>query len=206
MTLATVCMPWRPQPDRLAAYEHCVNFWNDNGFPVIAADSDPAEWFLCSQARNNAVRQADTPVVIIVDANKFPANMAAVDRAIELAAEGKVCFMCSGGGFIVTSRESFWGIGGFDEDFEPGVWGLDDSAFIHTADTLLDTVRLDGKVCVFGMSASHQSGWRVRISSPTDNPNWSRYVLYETARGNPEAMRELVNNNQHLRPAGVKGH
>lgn len=94
----------------------------------------------------------------------------------------------------MASRESFWSIGGFDENFKPGVWGLEDSAFIHAADTLLDTVRLNGAVCVFG-PGHHQSGWKSRIGSGPpgkDNPNWSQYVPYETARGDPRAMRELL--------------
>lgn len=69
----TVCIPWRPSPSRLKPYEKIRAFWDENfpGIPVITADSD-SEIFSLSQARNNAIRQAETPVICLCDADTVP--------------------------------------------------------------------------------------------------------------------------------------
>src|SRR6516164_736816 len=68
---ATVVIPWRPSPSRLAAYRRVREFWRLVNWPIVTADSD-TEVFSLSQARNNGVRQADTPIVVISDADTIP--------------------------------------------------------------------------------------------------------------------------------------
>lgn len=78
----TVCIPWRPQPTRLKPYYRVRAFWEQFGWPIIEADSDPSKRFNLAQARNNAVRQVDTEFVVVADADVIPmvANvMAALD-------------------------------------------------------------------------------------------------------------------------------
>ena len=75
---ATIVIPWRPSPSRLAAYTRVREFW-DRYFPrwpVITADSE-TEIFSLSQARNAGVKLAQTDVVIIADADTLidPANI-----------------------------------------------------------------------------------------------------------------------------------
>jgi hypothetical protein len=75
---ATICIPWRPSPSRIPAYQRVRAFWADYfpGWPVVTADS-ATEVFSLSQARNNAVRKATTSVVVIADADTLidPANI-----------------------------------------------------------------------------------------------------------------------------------
>lgn len=69
---ATVCIPWRPQPTRLGPYKKVRAFWEQFGWPIIEADSDPTKHFNLAQARNNAVRQVDSDVVVVSDADVIP--------------------------------------------------------------------------------------------------------------------------------------
>lgn len=69
----TVCIPWRPQPSRLGPYRKARAVWEATGWPIIEADSDPANKFNLAQARNNAVRQATTEYVVVSDADVIPA-------------------------------------------------------------------------------------------------------------------------------------
>ena len=68
---ATVCIPWRPSPSRMAAFERVKEYWAMFGWPVVTADSD-TEVFSLAQARNNAVKKAKTDVVVIADADTLP--------------------------------------------------------------------------------------------------------------------------------------
>jgi hypothetical protein len=212
---ATVCMPWRHRTKQAPIQDRCVQFWTDNGFPVITADSDPALPFLANQARNNAVRRATTPVVILADADTIPDDIAQVHTAIEYAKQGCMVWPhtvqryidsswatsaeplktaparveCGSysGSLMVISRLTFWGIGGFDERFTPGVGGWDDMAFSMTAATLLKVVRVEGCSWAFEIADDHF------CDNTPRNPNWSRYLLYATANKQGEkAMRELL--------------
>lgn len=68
----TVCIPWRPQPSRLAPYRRVRAFWEATGWPIIESDSDPRKHFNLAQARNNAVRQVTSEYVVISDADVIP--------------------------------------------------------------------------------------------------------------------------------------
>lgn len=212
-----VCLPWRPTPDRIAAHDRCIQFWTDNGFATIEADSDD-QW-LCNQARNNAVRQATTDIVIIADADTEPADISQVHTAIDLIAGGqadivyphteyrhipadwvtkpdlaaapiKARYTNSPGGIVVANRAKFWDIGGFDEKFEPGAWGFDDRAFMLTAQTLLTTRRVPGIIFSFDHSCSeYVTGGR---DLTDNNPNKARGELFRFAHGKPAVMRALL--------------
>jgi len=47
-------------------------FWVQTGWPIITADSDASRPFNLAQARNNAVRMAETECVIVADADALP--------------------------------------------------------------------------------------------------------------------------------------
>ena len=68
----TVCIPWRPQPTRMGPYRKVRAFWEQTGWPIVEADSDPTRHFNLAQARNNAVRQVDTEFVVVADADVIP--------------------------------------------------------------------------------------------------------------------------------------
>jgi hypothetical protein len=198
-------MPWRPAPDRIAAHDRVVDFWHHHGFTIVAGDSRPDAPFNLAQARNNAVRRADADVVIVSDADTVPdigSVLAAIekpgvtwpftayrhipaeyaDKADLMSARVDQEYNGSVGGIFVTSRDTYWNLGGMDEGFTR--WGYEDSAFYLVAKTLSTVNRLPGIVFSFNHSAERDM---------TDgNPNKHRYQLYEFACGKTQVMRELV--------------
>ena len=213
----TICMPWRPQPDRIAAYERCRKWWESRRFTVVTGDSSRVAPFVCNEARNNAARQADTDILVITDADTLPENQHQVIKAISMVDKGEADIVYpftiyryippawtdnpteelhkapilgetfnSPGGMIVVNREAFWSINGFDERFIPGASGFDDTSFMLAAQTLLNTQRIRGTVYSFDHPES------VVRDYGEDNPNISRYKLYEYANLNPKLMNELV--------------
>ena len=68
----TVCIPWRPQPSRLGPYRKVRALWEQTGWPIVEADSDPSKHFNLAQARNNAVRHVSTEFVVVADADVIP--------------------------------------------------------------------------------------------------------------------------------------
>lgn len=223
---ATVCIPWRATPDRIAAHDYCMKYWADHGFTVINGDSDPSKPFLCGQARNNAARQAKTDIVIIADGDTVPGDIDQIYAAIDLVNLDSRCAVWpftvykhvpaasmelrdlrqspvdqeyrhgSPGGMVVINRETFWSICGFDERFVPGAWGFDDTSFLLAAKTLLKVERVDGTVYSFNHSVD-SSGVDGRDLSE-NNPNKARWRLYEFAsRASEAVMRELV-KDQHF--------
>ena len=203
-----VCMPWRPQPDRLAAHDRARKFWEHFDFRVIEADSDPALPFNLAVARNNAARKAQgADVLVLADADTIP-DIASVLAAVEdpqgvtypfstylhipgewvyrsdlFAAQPDQRYNGSVGGIVVCEAETYWGIGGMDERFHP-VWGYEDNAFALAAQTLVGTRRLPGTIFSFNHSANRDMS--------QDNPNKPRYELYRYANGNPAMMREVI--------------
>ena len=92
-TDATVCLPWRPADNRLAAHNRVRDYWNYHGFNVIEADSDDqantlgmsSEYLLpfnLARARNRAVMRARTRYVIVADADTLP-DIAAVLASLD---------------------------------------------------------------------------------------------------------------------------
>lgn len=204
----TVCMPWRPQPDRVAAHDRVRDMWAHFGFRVIEADSDPARPFNVAEARNNAARRAQgAEVLIMADADVVP-DIASVIAAVQnpagvvypfetflhipgewvtrsdlFAAPVDQKYGRSVGGMFVCLAETYWALGGMDERFQP-VWGYEDNAFGNAAATLAGVRREPGVLFSFNHSANRDLSQH--------NPNRARYALYQFANGKPDLMREVI--------------
>jgi hypothetical protein len=210
MINATVCIPWRPAPDRMAAYARVTGFWKHHGLPIVEADSTPGVGFSLAEARNRAVRQANTDVIIVADADTIPdigtviaavsnpdgviwpfkeyRHIAAelVDSADLMRAPAERTYGASVGGILVCQRDTYWRLGGMDERFERR-WGYEDSAFHLVAQTMSTVKRLPGIVFSF----NHDVAGPGRDMSE-DNPNRARYELYKFASSKPRLMTELL--------------
>lgn len=214
MLEATVCIAWRPSPSRLKPYAKVRAYWQEffPAWPVVTADSD-TEIFSLSQARNNAVRQAATGVVVLCDADTVapPDNVRVAvadpvgicwphdrwtlipveyaEKPFEEFPAAPVLLDVPGGlgGVIVCTAEEYWRIGGMPEIFVG--WGHEDHTFRTIVDTL-STFRQIG-----GTSFSIE-----RDLKQADNPGWNRdrrvnqpkAWAYQQARGCPERMRALI--------------
>jgi Glycosyl transferase family 2 len=208
---ATVCIPWRSQPDRVAAYNRVCAFWRHHGLPVIMADSDCRQPFQLSEARNRAARHASTEAIIIADADTIP-DIASVLEAVELVVRtpGLVIwpyiyyrhisagyadksdlfsapviteYRNSVGGVLVTTRSTYWDVGGMDERCAR-CWGFEDNCFYLAASTLASVRRLNGVAFSFDHA--------VERDTSENNPNRSRWQLYQLVAGKPHLMRELL--------------
>lgn len=207
---ATVCIPWRPAPDRMAAYARVTAFWKHHGLPIVEVDSTPALAFSLAEARNKAVRQAETEFVIVADADTIP-DIGAVTRALDnhdgvtwpfteyrhippewidapdlMSAPIEQAYGASVGGIFVTRRETYWRLGGMDERFERR-WGFEDNAFHAAASTLAAAHRVPGIVFSFNHGVAGPGRDMTK-----DNPNRWRYELYKFATGKPQLMSELI--------------
>jgi len=187
-TGVTVCIPWRPSPSRMAPFRRVMEFWQQTDWPIITADSD-TEVFSAAQARNNAVRQAETEIVILCDADTLPPmdNVVTavgdpvgvtylhdtwrlipvgwVDRPISEFAKAPVLkeFTNSFCGAIVTTATEYWRLGGQPEEFEG--WGYEDTAFHMGVLTQSTFRRMPGITYSFEHNAPDGSA---------DTPGWSR--------------------------------
>ena len=207
MADVTVAIPWRAQPDRVDAYKRVTQFWESTGWPITIADSTTEQFSLC-EARNNAVRQADTDIVIVADADTIPdlgSVVAAVNDPVGvcwpfqhyrhipgeyhdhpdlMTAPIDRQYKGSVGGLFVCTQETYWGLGGMDERMEAR-WGGEDTAFRYVAHTLSTVSRKPGIVFSFNHSAD-------RDMDKATNPNLVRLELYKFCSGRPELMRELI--------------
>ena len=208
---ATVVMPWRATADRIPAHDRCVDYWTSHGYPVIGADSNnPGKPFNRAQARNNAVTQATTSVVIIADADTLPADHKHIERAVTIAAHHKAVWpyliyrmlpadavdvddlttvtpirdypvKWRPGGLTVITKFAYDQVGGYDETFGSG-WGFEDGAFHLACQTLVKTVHIPGVAYAF-----NHPGSRAR-----DRANRRKYWWYQRASGKPDQMRRLT--------------
>lgn len=213
---ATVCIPWRPSPSRMKPYERVREFWAQHfpTYPVITSDSN-TEIFSLSEARNNAVRQAETDVVIVADADTLP-PIAGVKAAVKnpvgviwphttwrlIPAEwvdkplkdfpqapAVIEYADGLGGVMVTTRDEYWRLGGQREEFRG--WGCEDCAF-HLVVTTLSTFRREPGIA---FSIDHNDA-----GGKADTPGWSRdgdrnlslLAPYRAAAGRPWLMREII--------------
>lgn len=207
---ATVCIPWRPAPDRIASYTRVTAFWKHHNLPIVEADSTPALTFSLAEARNKAVRRAKTEFIIVADADTIP-DIGAVAHAIQrgdgvtwpfqqyrhipaeyadrrdlMTAPADQVYGASVGGLFVCRRDLYWRLGGMDERFERR-WGFEDNAFHAVASTLSTVHREPGIVFSF----NHRVDGAGRDISES-NPNRSRFELYKFALGKPRLMAELI--------------
>ena len=186
----------------------------------MEADSDPDKLFLCSQARNNAIRKATTEIVIIADADTIPDQMGQVEEAVRMIADGEADMVYPftaflhipeaaatmenytlarvqaryttdpPGGIFVTSKKFLDVVGWFDERFCPGELSFDDRAFKYACETFGRVERVNGHVWSFN-HATALDGRPLRDYSPA-NKNYARFQKYVAARGNPDLMKELI--------------
>jgi glycosyltransferase involved in cell wall biosynthesis len=207
---ATVCIPWRPSRSRLPAFRRVTEFWKLFGWPVITADSD-TEVFSLAQARNNAVRQARTDVVVIADADTLidPVNVLRavaepvgicwpftkyrildpkyLDIPLDQLASVPHVNTWDGdgangvGGCIVATVAEFFRLGGQPPEFIG--WGWEDTAFTSVARTLSRVKRIAGNVYAF----EHNTEASRYVGAKADSPGWDRDV---------ERNRELFLNYQ----------
>jgi hypothetical protein len=199
---ATVCIPWRPSPARLAAFDRVQRFWEMFGWPVIAADSD-TEIFSLAQARNNAVRMARTPVVVIADADTLvdPLNiMRAVADPVGIwwpftkyrvlspdylntppdqlaSCPYENTWDGAGelgvGGCMVCTRKEYWRLGGQPPEFIG--WGWEDTAFTLIVRTLSRARRLRGSVYAFEHNKPVDESEKY-LGAVSDSPGWDRDI------------------------------
>lgn len=218
MTRVTVAIPYRGgQVDRELAFDYTRDYLGKllptADHIVVDTDHKP---FNRAAARNAAVRQAGSGIVIVCDADSIP-ERDAIEAAIEAASDGclhlpytvfqglsrehtlrvlmqdyplaggKVDLVStwSVGGCIVIDHDAYFDAGGQDEGFVG--WGGEDVAFFHACETLLGPhTRHDGTL--FGLW--HPSEMNKR--SPQYRKMAQRQNRYRAARGNPDAMRELI--------------
>jgi hypothetical protein len=202
--IATVCIPWRPSPSRLAAFERVKQFWAMFGWPMLTADSD-TEVFSLAQARNNAVRQAETDVVVISDADTLidPLNvLRAVAEPVgicwpftkyrvlaqeyldtplaELASVPHVnswdgVGILGVGGCLVATTKEYWRLGGQPSEFIG--WGWEDTAFTAVVSTLSTVRRFTGSVYAFEHNRlSDADSSEKYLGTVADSPGWDRDV------------------------------
>jgi hypothetical protein len=88
------------------------------------------------------------------------------------------------GGCVVVSRDTWRAAGGWDERFTN--WGFEDTAFWAAVDTLLGTTRHEGTL--YDLWHIDKRG----IGSPQWQTGKALCDRYTDARGNPEAMRTLI--------------
>lgn len=223
-TDATVCIPWRPSPSRLAPYRRVVRFWKDNGFPIITADSD-TEIFSLSQARNAAVRRAKTDVVIVCDADTLPPieNVEAairdpvgfiwphsmwrlvpaewVNKPIEEFPDAPTVieYETGLGGVMICRTKEYWRLGGQPPEFEG--WGYEDCSFHFVITTLSTFHKMPG----IAFSIDHNDA-----DGNADTPGWSRdnkhnkalMEPYRRAAGRAWLMRAIIEQRTGKDPGG----
>lgn len=204
--MTDVCIPWRATPDRMPAFKRVKEWYTNNGFNVITADSRKHSVFNVAASRNLAASKAKSDVIVVADADTIP-DLAALLDAVEKP-DGVVYpfdryrylppeavndpdlhdvkfeqeYRSSVGGLLVCRRETWDLLGGQDEGFRR--WGYEDNAFHAAASTLSSTRRVPGTVYAFGHAADRDLG--------TSNPGKSRLELYKFATGKRDVMRELV--------------
>lgn len=219
MTQATVCIPWRETPSRKAAFDYCTQHWRELGWPVIAADSDPDKPFLCAQARNRAIARADTEYVIVSDGDMVIDRLEQIEDALRYGHGVTWPFTIfrhidgtnpgddfrqarvvneyahgSPGGIFVMPKAAWAYLGGFDEQFTPGCWGYDDTAFMLAANCLTETRRIDGIVYSFDhdVETVGTDGNVVAGRNLSNNINRIRCQKYKMARYDRAKMRALT--------------
>jgi hypothetical protein len=205
---ATVCIPWRPSPSRMPAYTRVRAFWAEHfpNWPVITADSDTAIFSL-SRARNAAVAQATTPVVVVADADTLP-TPGNITKAVadpvgvcwpfthyrvlapeyvntaldELAAVP--CLNAWGGdgvagvgGCLVTTTKEYWRLGGQPPEFIG--WGHEETAFTYIVEALSTPKRIKGDIYAFEHNTGSIDGY---IGAKADSPGWDRDLARNEAQ------------------------
>jgi len=204
-----VCMPWRPTDDRTPAFEYVRKWWEDYGYHIILGDTDH-EKFNLSAARNAAVKQATTGLVIVADADTIPDALALETAILACQRHGGVwwpfteyryladtvkpgdildantpfdkTYPNSVGGLMVIRRAEYWELGGYDERFT--AWGGEDKAFEYAAAGLSSTHRVPGVVYAFNHYADRtmRGAWRVILEQYRAAARQQRMAEYLASR------------------------
>lgn len=214
----TVCVPWRPQPDRIAAYNRCMAYWKQQGFIVVEADSLPHRPFVCNEARNNAVEKAETDLIIIADADTLPDTPDQISAALNAVSGDEpmadIVWPFTLYRYIATEHvetedlryasvvgETYNSPGGLVVTTRKVFWdklnGYDER-FIPGASGFDDTAfflaaqALVKVMRIYGTVWSFDHPMSVERKYDENNPNYPRYKLYELAKDSPALMAELV--------------
>ena len=195
-----ICIPWRHEASRADGFNEVYKQWRI-GETVIIRDSDPDESFNRSQARNRCASVSRADVLVFADACiRIDPNI--IYPAAEIAAQGNLvhCFTtltyldANGkqirsrsrslpGGVVAVSRFLFEDVGGYDERFLH--WGGEDNAFAWACGTLGDRRVVVGDAYHLWHDKTER---KARLHS---EPLLGQYI---DARGNKDAMRELIQN------------
>lgn len=90
---------------------------------------------------------------------------------------------------VIAVPRTVWDtVGGFDETFSG--WGMEDTAFAISATTLVGPlIHMEGDC----WHLWHPSAPEGHVNTPSANANRARGARYQSALGNPDAIRELLN-------------
>lgn len=216
----TVCIPWRPQPDRIAAHRRCVTFWTDAGFRVVEGDSDPAKPFHLPAARNDAVRRSGSEIVVIADADTLPEDIGQVHRAIDTLAdpdgtEIKFCYPHTVYRYIPPEwvdrddlrlapilAENYHSPGGILVCSQEAFWAVGgyDERFTPGRVGYEDTALMAAIHTLSQWWRIYGTVWSFDHPDSADrdydtHPNKARFRLYERCNGDAEMMAELIKGN-----------
>lgn len=204
----TVCVPWRPDDAERSRNWAWLRPRMQLAGSTLIEGHDPAG---AAATRNLLVQQADTEIVVILDADVLAPSEAITDLAtlaaqtrgyvaghtdIHYLTEAQTVEVIAGKdvtygelerhsrtwfGLVAFPRALWEQVGGFDERF--GEWGRFEIAFWHACKTFAPLDRIPGTVYHLWHPA------RDPVWTPAGNDLLRRY---ETASGNREAMAALV--------------
>lgn len=161
--MTDVVIAWNPRttdPWRCRSKEFVLSMWESYGYNVIWG-LDDSEPFNIAKAKNNGVRQASSPKIVIADADVvirkeqieealakegwfipyevyLNLTQSHTDEFLNGTRELDDCEwdhrILSWAGMIVVDRQAYWDVGGHDERFSG--WGLEDVALRLSLDNL----------------------------------------------------------------------
>lgn len=208
-------MPWRPQPARLDAHDHCAAWWRSvlPDAELIEVDT-PHHPYNLAAARNLGVCRAqelEADVVVITDADSVIEPVASVRAAIAAAVDGRLHLPFTeqryltrtetdllldggpvplegghgNGACYVVTPDAYWACGGSDERFRG--WGGEDDGLVAAASALIGLQRHEGVV----LSLWHADERRP-VGSAEHRPNAELAARYWAAVDDPTAMWALI--------------
>lgn len=213
-------IPWRPQPDRVEAYDFVLDHYSAlmPDAEILSVDTDHEEFNLAA-VRNDGMRRAENlgaDVAVLVDADCIICPHSSMESAIEAArSDGKIHLPFKSQHYLSASETDLFmahevvrpaksgqGQGACyvatpeaywragGSDERFSGWGGEDQGFIAAAMALVGVVRHTGHA----VSLWHES---VRdIGSERWKPNSDLAQRYWNAKGNPEMIQSIINERQ----------